>query len=1059
MKALLRRNRLWFAWLLLVVGVCVSALSLVARARRDGAPDAVEIALEWKEATRLADGAQIPLERWLRVMRGHGARGAIVDVPSVRELSEDGRLGLLGRAQAAPLFAGVARLPASYRYVIVCRDTELLARVKSALGAQKMVSAPRPIAPGVVAVALSNAALSSWPVGLDPQTVATLRRARVEPIARLADWPGLTPAGLDALLAQLRADGARIVVVGAGSASVSAPGDKTLLPITSFLLRRHGLSLAWSEGDATRGAGELARASEGFIVRAHGVSAADSLALEPEALVERYARAARERNVRLLLVRLPRGLRGEPIEVGAAPAAPLRLKRDGFAQQQGFIESLSQETRRNRWNFAGRPTLTIGLAQRFGIGARSARKAILARAGAGLAVVGAGLLVLNLFAPLSRRRALWLAILGVVGTSGLAISAGAGAQILALGAALIFPVWALAWSGLGARRQILSRRAAVGAATQILARATVLSLAGGIVVAALLNSWTFQTKAADFAGTKAAGVLPVALIFLLLLGEFWPGTDAARGWCRLMRRLRIVGRRAFPLREVVVSLAAILIVGVWLARSGNDSGVGVSVWEWKFRALLETLFVARPRTKEFLLCHPALILGALCLFARRRRLAWPLLLLGAIGQISVLNSFAQANNPLYIPFWRTILSLALGAAFGALLAWSIAPHLSFARDLKRWRGWLTVRRLALVSSASALLFIGARRLVLQRRYDALTAPAQNTRWPWPGAKRETLRAGVAHWSSVTDDGTTLDLLEFDFHANPRLKFGLWDSDLNSSPDITKPLNRFPYWRNGIATQAAAMNKRGDLVACWNGGFFGLLNAKPRASDRAFHLSPIVRNGRAFYSGVNYRWTWGAQTRDGKIQFKLQHQPKFAALPRDFDAATGTLQALMIDGQPLELRPYPWFGETPQKPPIASTPREAGHIPTLDWMHTSRTSAAWNEAGKLWILIVKEPDGEAPSRALFNARKRGRGGWTLADEQRFWLSMRKVGVQSAVGLDGGDVAQAAWRKPDDKFEVLAPRIALPATQSATKRLTTDAQFKSARELRGGALTYFWVREEQ
>ena len=55
---------------------------------------------------------------------------------------------------------------------------------------------------------------------------------------------------------------------------------------------------------------------------------------------------------------------------------------------------------------------------------------------------------------------------------------------------------------------------------------------------------------------------------------------------------------------------------------------------------------------------------------------------------------------------------------------------------------------------------------------------------------------------------------------------------------------------------------------------------------------------------------------------------------------------------------------------------------------------------------------------------GRGGWSLADAQRFWLSMRAQGVTGAVGLDGGDVAQAVWRNPDDSFTVLAPRIATP-----------------------------------
>lgn len=829
------------------------------------------------------------------------------------------------------------------------------------------------------------------------------------------------------------------------------------------------IALEWKEAtrladgaqmpDSTRGAGELARESEGFLVRAHSVSATDTLPLEPGQLGERYARTARERNVRLLLVRMPRGLRGEADETRSL-GAQTRWKRDAFTQQLGFIESLKSETERNSWRFAGRPTLTIGLARRWGIGGRSPRRAMLARAGAGLGVVGATLLVLDLFVPLTRRRTLITAIIGVIGTSILAISAGAGAQITALVAALVFPVWALAWSGLGEPRKHRTRREAVLAAAQILARAALLSLAGGIVVAALLNSWTFQTKAADFAGTKAASVLPVALIFLLLLGEFWPGSNASRSWKRAARRLRVVGRRAFSLREVVFTLAAILVVGVWLARSGNDSGVTVSTWEWKFRALLEALFVARPRTKEFLLCHPALLLGALCLFARRRQWAWPLLLLGSIGQISVLNSFAQANNPLYIPFWRTFLALGLGTAFGSILAWPSAFALGFARDQRRWRGWLTLRRFAFVMGTGALLIWGSRRLILQRRYAALTAPSDNTMWPWPNAKREILRRGVAHWASALDDGTTLDLLEFDFRANPRLRFGLWDSDLQNSPDVTKPLNRFPYWQNGLAAQAAAMNRNGDLVACWNGGFFGLLNRKPRTADRAFHLSPVVSDGQAHYAGVNHRWTWGAQMRDGQLQFKLEHQPKFADLARDFDAATGTLQALMIDGKPLELRPYPWFGELPQKPPIPSTTREAGHIPTLDWMHTSRTGAGWNDKGKLWILIVKEPDGEAPSRALFNRRERGRGGWTLADEQRFWLSMRdRNAARNAIGLDGGDVAQAAWQQPDRQYEVLTPRIALPENQSATKRLLTDAKFTNARDLRGGALTYFWVREKK
>jgi len=322
-------------------------------------------------------------------------------------------------------------------------------------------------------------------------------------------------------------------------------------------------------------------------------------------------------------------------------------------------------------------------------------------------------------------------------------------------------------------------------------------------------------------------------------------------------------------------------------------------------------------------------------------------------------------------------------------------------------------------------------------------------------------SGVEHWfDESSSDGTTLDLLSFDFAANPRLRFELFDSDLDATKRSKSESNRFAYWNSGVGKVAKQLNSNNDLVAAWNGGYWGLLNRKPRTADRSFHLSPIVYDGKIYYQGLNRRWTWGAKIKNGRPIFSLQHTPKNDGLLRDFDFATGTLQALLKDGQPLEVAPYPWFGEKPLPGGLPSTSKQAGAISVLDHMHTSRVGAGWTKSGRLFVLVVKEPDGEAPSRAAVNSRKRGRGGWTLRDHQNFWLAMQKtLDVQNAVGLDGGDVAQAVFRRGDGDFTVLVPRISLPEEEKATLRLKSKPNFEgeNVKNLHGGALNYFVIRQ--
>ncbi|MDI6828546.1 MAG: DUF5693 family protein, partial [Armatimonadota bacterium] len=75
------------------------------------------------------------------------------------------------------------------------------------------------------------------------------------------------------------------------------------------------------------------------------------------------------------------------------------------------------------------------------------------------------------------------------------------------------------------------------------------------------------------------------------------------------------------------------------------------------------LFV-RPRTKEFLIGHPAMFLGITSLLSRRRAWGLPLIALGTLGQVSMLNTFCHIHTPLVLSAIRTLNGLVLGLALG-----------------------------------------------------------------------------------------------------------------------------------------------------------------------------------------------------------------------------------------------------------------------------------------------------------------------------------------------------------------------------------------------------------
>lgn len=218
--------------------------------------------------------------------------------------------------------------------------------------------------------------------------------------------------------------------------------------------------------------------------------------------------------------------------------------------------------------------------------------------------------------------------------------------------------------------------------------------------------------------------------------------------------------------------------------------------------------------------------------------------------------------------------------------------------------------LGVVVLAVGLFFYGQRRMIpAPPPVSGAPPPAPLAVWPWPQAKQDTPWPGVTHWLDTSSpDGTALDLFQFDFTVNPKLRLELYDQD---EDDKTPGDNRVDYWPQGVGQATRHLNAlgRGPVLAAWNGLFFN--STVPSGGPRAFgaHVAPVVLRGKTLYHVGDIRWAFGVQyDAQGRPTFKTRHEPDKATLAREFSWAAEGAQCLIRDGKPLTLQPYPHIDE-------------------------------------------------------------------------------------------------------------------------------------------------------
>ena len=392
---------------------------------------------------------------------------------------------------------------------------------------------------------------------------------------------------------------------------------------------------------------EIAKAMDYKAARLYGIGPDEMAKMQIQQAVDRWSNTDPERNIRIDLLRI--------FEKPQGNMTLLETNMKYFSETRDMLER------------SGYKIGPAGIFEPF-------YPSSLLRAVVMMGVAAAIVLYLSLIAPSVKEKYLYmlLAVL-VIGMAG-PVLMGHGNKIrviAALASANFFPAIAVIWQ----LDRIRAAKADVKASllkiipTAMLAlfASGIISYAGAAYLSASLADTEYLLEVNIFRGIKLTFVLPLvlgAIAFLQRFDIFDGKMDDTDGVINQLKKILDM-----PVKiKTLLGLGFVLIAGiVFVARSGHTSGMPVAGAELKFRAFLEHLMWARPRSKELLIGHPGFMLAALAWWRQ-----WPtmilfvLVIVATIGQGSMVETFAHMRTPIYMSFVRGLGGIGLGAIIGAV---------------------------------------------------------------------------------------------------------------------------------------------------------------------------------------------------------------------------------------------------------------------------------------------------------------------------------------------------------------------------------------------------------
>lgn len=604
----------------------------------------VELVLDWNQVKELAGRENISEEALLNKFKGD-ITGVLFKEDTLNDLKTNG--AVLIKTGAEMLWdmqsgTGDGRLPvqnvnageihADWTY-LVFSDEDDMSRVSNNLTLKlgdkepKVVSyylqTPQGAVP-VLGTSLTLKDLTSLGVGFEQEDFALIRSLGLNIIPQIRFWRDVTREDMETVFGQFQDMPVSAVFFNDSDLpGVGLPASRQSEALHNLADQIEALrvSAGMIEFFPQKGIATLANFMEKNLVRMHSISEKEMAVMTQSRALDRYTLAVSERDIRVLLVRFfP--------EMGLTETGLYLTELRTSLAEEGF---------------------ELGNPQPFGTMPFSRIYLLVL----GLGVAAGGTLLLDILG--FRKLGLVLGALGFLGFFGLLIlgQIEIARKGMALISVIIFPT-------LSVTACLGNRSAGIRNAIWLLFKMTLISLIGALLMVGMLADRSFMYTLDQFMGVKLAHLVPVLLILII----FW-FLKSPTG--KPLKKIMKVLDYPVTVKYVVLLGFLALVLIIYIMRTGNESAA-VSAWELALRARLGDLLAVRPRTKEFLIGHPLMLL---LLYLGYQDKYLPILAVAIIGQVSLVNTFAHIHTPLVVSLMRTFNGIWLGIFLGLALIGAI----------------------------------------------------------------------------------------------------------------------------------------------------------------------------------------------------------------------------------------------------------------------------------------------------------------------------------------------------------------------------------------------------